>query len=87
MYIVAVDKKYLMKLGELIIFEPPKQDIFYIQQHYVRILFIFQQLSFIISDKNEFSSTVKPVLETICIKRPPAVKDYCSDTTILLKST
>ena len=28
--------------------------------------------------------TVKPVLETICIKRPPALRDHCSDTTTLL---
>ena len=26
-------------------------------------------------------NTVKPVLETICIKRPPALRDHCSDTT------
>ena len=32
-------------------------------------------------------STVKPVLETTCIRRPPALRDQCSDTTSLLKST
>ena len=31
--------------------------------------------------------TVKPVLETTCIKRPPALKDRRSDTAIFLKST
>ena len=31
-------------------------------------------------------TTVKPVLETPCIKRPPALRDHCSDTTTLLKS-
>ena len=31
--------------------------------------------------------TVKPVLETTCIKRPPALRDHCSDTTTLFKST
>ena len=30
--------------------------------------------------------TVKPVLETTCIKRPYALRDHCSDTTTLLKS-
>ena len=32
-------------------------------------------------------STVKPALETTCTKRPPALKDHCSDTAIFLKST
>ena len=32
-----------------------------------------------------FPNTVKPVLETTCIKRPPALRDHCSDTTTLLK--
>ena len=31
-------------------------------------------------------NTVKPVLETTCIKRPPALRDHCSDTTTV-KST
>ena len=31
-------------------------------------------------------TTVKPVLETTCIKRPPALRDHCSDTGILFKS-
>ena len=31
-------------------------------------------------------NTVKPVLETTCIKGPLASKDHCSDTTTLLKS-
>ena len=31
--------------------------------------------------------TVKPVLKTTCIKRPPALRDHCSDTTTLLEST
>ena len=31
--------------------------------------------------------TVKPVLETTCIKIPPALRDHCSDTPTLLKST
>ena len=31
--------------------------------------------------------TVKTVLGTTCIKRPPALRDHCSDTTILLKAT
>ena len=31
--------------------------------------------------------TVKPLLETSYVKRPPALKDHCSDTTPLLKST
>ena len=30
------------------------------------------------------SYTVKPVLETTCIKRPPALRDHYSDTTTLL---
>ena len=33
------------------------------------------------------SCTVKPVLETTCIKRPPALRDHCCDRTTLLKST
>ena len=33
------------------------------------------------------NSTVKLVLETTYIKRPPALRDYCSDTKTLLKST
>ena len=33
--------------------------------------------------KND-ESTVKPVLETTCIKRPSALKHHCSDTTTLL---
>ena len=47
---VAVYKKYLTKLGELIIFEKKKSflqtelDIFEKRQHYVRILFTFQRL-------------------------------------------
>ena len=32
-------------------------------------------------------STVKPGLEITCVKRPPALRDHCSDTTTLLKST
>ena len=28
------------------------------------------------SNKHEFSSTVKSVLEITCIKRPPALRDY-----------
>ena len=52
-YSVAVDQKYLTRLGELIIFElwreklsilPTELDIFDKRQHYVRILFIFQRL-------------------------------------------
>ena len=31
--------------------------------------------------------TDKPVLETTCIERPPALGDHCSDTATLLKST
>ena len=31
--------------------------------------------------------TGKPVLETTCIKRPPALRDHCSDTATLLNST
>ena len=31
-------------------------------------------------------NTVKPVLETSCIKQYPALRDHCSDTTFLLKS-
>ena len=34
-----------------------------------------------------FCCTVKPVLETTCIKRPPALRDHCSDIKALLKST
>ena len=33
------------------------------------------------------SNTVKPVLETTCIKRTPALRDHCSDTATVLKST
>ena len=32
-------------------------------------------------------STVKPVIETTCIKQSTAVRDHCSDTTLFLKST
>ena len=32
-------------------------------------------------------NTVNAVLETTCIKRPPALRDYCPDTTTLLKAT
>ena len=32
-------------------------------------------------------STVKPVLETTCIKRPHTLRDHCSDTATLLNST
>ena len=32
-------------------------------------------------------TTVKLVLETTCIKRPPALIDHCSDKRTLLKST
>ena len=31
--------------------------------------------------------TVKPVLETTCIKIPPTLRDLCSDTATLLKSS
>ena len=34
-----------------------------------------------------FVNTVKPVLETTCIKRPSALRDHCSDIPNLLKST
>ena len=33
------------------------------------------------------TGTVKPVLDTTCIKRPPALRDHCSDTITLLKAT
>ena len=33
------------------------------------------------------SKTIKPVLETTCIKTPSASRDHYSDTTTLLKST
>ena len=33
------------------------------------------------------SYTVKPVLQTTCIKRPPPLRDHYSDTTTHLKST
>ena len=53
-----------MRLGELIIFVPTELDIFDIQQHYVRILFIFQHLIFLRfimsnTDKHKFSSIWK----------------------------
>ena len=32
-------------------------------------------------------TTVKPVLETTCIKQSTALRDHCSSTTTLLKST
>ena len=32
-------------------------------------------------------NTVKPVLETTCIKRLTALRDHYTDTTALLKST
>ena len=38
-------------------------------------------------EKVTTASTVKPVLETTCIKRPPALKDQWSYTATLLKST
>ena len=31
--------------------------------------------------------TVKPVFETTCIKRPPALRDHCFDRTACCKST
>ena len=34
-----------------------------------------------------YVNTVKPMLETTCIKRPPALRDHGSDTTTLFKST
>ena len=37
--------------------------------------------------KQYIYNTVKFVIETTCIKRPPALKDQCSDTTTLLKVT
>ena len=36
------------------------------------------------NNKNNY--TVKPVLETTCTKRPPALRDHCSDTTTHLKA-
>ena len=30
---------------------------------------------------------VKPLLETTCIKRPPVLRDHCSETATLPKST
>ena len=30
-------------------------------------------------------NAVKPVLVTTCIKRPPALRDHCSDTTTCLR--
>ena len=36
---------------------------------------------------SSIAGTVKPVLETTCIKRPSALRDHCSDTATLLKST
>ena len=33
----------------------------------------------------QIESTVKPMLETTYIKRPPALRDHCSDTTTLPK--
>ena len=35
---------------------------------------------------HSYTATVKPLLETTCIKRLPALRDHCSDTTTLLKS-
>ena len=37
-------------------------------------------------NRSNHFNTVKPVLETTCIKRPPALRDHCSDTTTLLKA-
>ena len=34
-----------------------------------------------------FNHTIKPLLETTSIKRPPALRDHCPDTKTLLKST
>ena len=34
-----------------------------------------------------FEYTVKPVSQTTCIKRQPALRDHCSDTIALLTST
>ena len=28
--------------------------------------------------------TVKPVIKTTCVKRPPALRNHCSDTTTLI---
>ena len=36
---------------------------------------------------NVYLITVKPALETISIKRPPALRDPCSDSITLLEST
>ena len=37
--------------------------------------------------KNILQSTVKPMFETTCIKRLPALRDHSCDTTTLLKAT
>ena len=34
---------------------------------------------------NGVGNTVKPVLETTCIKRPPALRDHCSDTSLAFR--
>ena len=38
----------------------------------------------IIMEKRKVKITNKPVLETTCIKQSTALRDYCSDTTLLL---
>ena len=37
--------------------------------------------------KYSLPHTVKSVLETTCIEKPPALRDHCFDTTTLLKAT
>ena len=42
---------------------------------------------FCIHSEQSMTYTVKSVLETTCIKRPPTLRNHCSDTAILHKST
>ena len=38
------------------------------------------------NNNNYYNNTFKPVLQTTRVKRPPALRDHCSDTRILLKA-
>ena len=50
-----------------------------------RRLLVHSLSSLVLNANTEFKhTTVKPVLKTTCIKKPPALKDHCSDTTTLL---
>ena len=61
-------------------------------QHFLLLLQGFQpfqkiHFNVLIKVLVSFAITVKPVLETTCIKQSTDLRHHCSDTTSLLKST